>query len=301
MQSLILLVSTVYIAKTSYAQCYFANGTALPNSPDYSAYEPCASGPTTTCCGTNRALPPGAVRDGSAGFTRDECMPNGLCQNRYIDPKNNQTEKISYWADFCTDKNVASKNCLNVCGSRYPFGNVRLTPCNGQADSDKWCCGEKTDCCSTSSVVMLAQVLGGTLSSSTANSATTMISSISTSSTSTPTSSTSRPTGLTKPTTSSSLSNGAISGIVVGVVAGIAVFATTIFFARRARAHKRQSNISGLAEAPGHPPGYQPRGFAVDKDSYSHRAELPHTPSPAELPPATPVELPAGMMSQHRR
>lgn len=66
----------------SSGTCYFANGTALPDTPDYSAYEPCISGATTTCCGTKRTLPPGAIRQ--SGFTRDECLPNGLCQNRYL-------------------------------------------------------------------------------------------------------------------------------------------------------------------------------------------------------------------------
>jgi hypothetical protein len=89
-------LSASFIIRSTYAQaatCYFANGTALPNTPDYASYQPCASGPVTTCCGTNRALPAGAIRN--EGFTSDECLPNGLCQNRYS-TTDDKTEKISY-------------------------------------------------------------------------------------------------------------------------------------------------------------------------------------------------------------
>jgi len=95
MRSFTILFAAIFATRTTHAQsCYFANGTVLPNTPGYNEYEPCTSGPSTICCGTNRALPPGVSRT-PGSFVRDECLPNGLCQNRYLDP-NNGTEKISY-------------------------------------------------------------------------------------------------------------------------------------------------------------------------------------------------------------
>lgn len=58
--------------------CYFANGTALPNRPGYLQYQACNG--SSICCGLNRSNPPNGDR--ADGFTMDECLPNGLCQNR---------------------------------------------------------------------------------------------------------------------------------------------------------------------------------------------------------------------------
>ena len=83
MRSLILSLPAVFLARTALAQtssCYFANGTSLPSLPEYNEYQPCSSGVTTICCGTNRANEAGG--DPGKGFTKDECLPNGLCQNR---------------------------------------------------------------------------------------------------------------------------------------------------------------------------------------------------------------------------
>lgn len=83
MRSLLLLsVTVIFAARTvqSLDTCYFANGTALPDDPNYNEYQPCTSGPTKICCGINRTNPAGG--NGSLGFTVDECLPNGLCQNR---------------------------------------------------------------------------------------------------------------------------------------------------------------------------------------------------------------------------
>lgn len=60
------------------ATCYFANGTALPKTPDYLEYQACPG--SSICCGINRTNPSNG--DPANGFTRDECLPNGLCQNR---------------------------------------------------------------------------------------------------------------------------------------------------------------------------------------------------------------------------
>ncbi|KAF2852485.1 hypothetical protein T440DRAFT_506405 [Plenodomus tracheiphilus IPT5] len=290
-------LAAALLAGTSYAQsatCHFANGTALPDSPVYNEFEPCTAGPTTICCASNRALPPGAVRDGTAGGTRDECKPNGLCQNRYIKPNGNGSETISFWVDFCTDSNVISKDCLSVCRPRSSFGNVQVTPCNGRADSETWCCGGTTACCGTTSVVMIAQVLGGTLSPSVTSSATSAILSTGQASSTPGTSAGPSASHVSlKPSESSGISTGAIAGIAIGVVAGLGLFGVAMFVARRSRRRKKEANASHLAEVHGNTPTYQPRVFAVEKDSYAQRVELPPIASPTELPPARPVELPA--------
>ena len=94
MWPLLLIVPVIFFAQRISAQsgtCYFANGTALPNDPGYNEYQPCTSGPSTICCGINRANPAGG--DSSKGFTVDECLPNGLCQNRIT---TDGVEKTSY-------------------------------------------------------------------------------------------------------------------------------------------------------------------------------------------------------------
>lgn len=62
---------------------------------------------------------------------------------------------------------------------------------------------------------------------------------------------------------------------------------------RKRRRDRKAAHASLFAEVPGHPPQYQMQASAIEKDSYARRAELPPTPSPTELPPAVPTELPA--------
>ena len=76
-------VSTIVAAAALFeisgeATCYFANGTALPKTPGYLEYQACPG--SSICCGINRSNIPNG--DPANGFTRDECLPNGLCQNR---------------------------------------------------------------------------------------------------------------------------------------------------------------------------------------------------------------------------
>jgi hypothetical protein len=58
--------------------CRFKNGTALPSEGFYDWYQPCPG--SSVCCALNRDNAPGG--NVSLGLTRDECLPNGLCQNR---------------------------------------------------------------------------------------------------------------------------------------------------------------------------------------------------------------------------
>ena len=62
------------------SQCLFKNGTTLPTGGVSDWYQPCPG--TAIYCALNRDNPPGG--NGTLGFTQDECLPNGLCQNRAI-------------------------------------------------------------------------------------------------------------------------------------------------------------------------------------------------------------------------
>ncbi|KAH7082486.1 hypothetical protein FB567DRAFT_630835 [Paraphoma chrysanthemicola] len=296
MRSLLLgiLIHTGIIFAQSL--CFFSNGTTLPETPGYNEYIPCASGPTTICCGLNRADPPGGNR--TKGFTKDECLPNGLCRNRWVDNKNIET--VSYWNNFCTEKDVTSSKCLNLCPtSRLDFGHAPLTPCNGRADSERWCCGTSIDCCASNvGVISLAQVLGGALSSSTATSATTTTIPISSTTSSSVGSSsasgsargaeaaaTSNSTMADQGDRNTGLSTGAIAGIAVGVVASVALLGAAVFFVQRAKKYKQKVTAPNLAEAPqSQAPCYEAQGQGViaEKDAYAYRSELPGAP-PAEL------------------
>lgn len=79
-----ILLSSFSVLGLAIAQdgtCYFANGTALPTDPLYNQYSPCKSGgPSTICCGINRENAAGG--NVTEGDTVDECLPNGLSQNR---------------------------------------------------------------------------------------------------------------------------------------------------------------------------------------------------------------------------
>ena len=166
-----------------------------------------------------------------------------------------------------------------------------MTPCDGTANSTRWCCGDNKDCCAGDiGFETLAQIFLGDLSSATtvssvsvavAASSSTAVASLSTSSTSgtstsstsgTSTSSTSTSSTSTSSTSapqteeaSTSLSGGAIAGIVVGAIAGIALIGAAWFLLARRR---RPS------EDPA-PPMYVEAGYQTDaqKTSYAHEAD----------------------------
>ena len=147
-----------------------------------------------------------------------------------------------------------------------------MTPCDGTANSTRWCCGDNKDCCAGDiGFESLAQTFLGDFSSAatTSSSSTTVsassstgVASSSTSSTSgTPTSGTSAPQ---TEETSTSLSGGAIAGIVVGAIAGIALIGAAWFLLARRR--RRSDNPA--------PPMYAENGYPTDaqKTSYAHVA-----------------------------
>ncbi|KAF1846992.1 uncharacterized protein K460DRAFT_413805 [Cucurbitaria berberidis CBS 394.84] len=262
--------------------CYFANGTVLPDEEFYNSYQPCTSGgPPTICCAFDRPNPAGGIRD-----TVDECLPNGLCQNRAGDA-------TTWWANFCTSSGIEFGKCITACRStKDKYGHTQLTPCTGKADSDRWCCGANnpTCCADESRVVRLAQVLGGALSSSMVSSSVVSSASATASSVSgaaPSTTATSVAPGQTEKKTK--LSGGAIAGIVLGAIAGLTILAG-IFVAQRAR-YKNKASTSGTSnhvETPTNPyipqeyVGPGPEGYATQ-----------YAP-PAELPPVSPRELHSG-------
>ena len=174
-----------------------------------------------------------------------------------------------------------------------------MTPCSrDQGDSDRWCCGDSTACCSSNvGVVMLAQVMGGIVSSSVPsgiNSASQTASSALVSSNLNSASETTAsilPTGTEALATASAaheeteegsgLPGGAIAGIVAGIVAGtvagLALLAAAIFFARRASKYKRQATISKYAEPLSAYPSHHPDQGNFSSGSEKYAQQMQHT------------------------
>ena len=151
-----------------------------------------------------------------------------------------------------------------------------MTPCDGTANSTRWCCGDNKDCCAGDiGVETLAQIFLGdladattsTLSTTVSASSLTAVASSSTSSTSGTSTSSTSTSGTSAPQTeetSTSFSGGAIAGIVVGAIAGIALIGAAWFLLARRR--RRSDNPA--------PPMYAENGYPTDaqKTSYAHVA-----------------------------
>lgn len=78
-----LLLLHACAAAQEFGKCRFSNGTLLPNTRQYGQYAPCAEtgSLSAVCCALIRDNEPGGNL--SMGATRDECLPNGICQNRW--------------------------------------------------------------------------------------------------------------------------------------------------------------------------------------------------------------------------
>ncbi|KAF1836905.1 hypothetical protein BDW02DRAFT_203718 [Decorospora gaudefroyi] len=284
MRSLPLTFAIIFFSQRTTAQvahedlpCFLPNGTELPNTSLYNKYQPCSNPDVrTVCCKT---APPNSV----TGPDSHECLPNGVCAHRL---EVDGDEYFNYYASFCIFGDYEEQGCLNVCaGSRDEDLESFMIPCNGRPDSEKWCCGQSTSCCDdpdSPDLVILPQTLGGTISPS---------SSTRSSSRSTRTSAYDYTSTTSASSSSSSddddegLSAGALAGIVVGAVAGVALLAAAIFFALRARKYKKRADASAGAsatndsEVPPPPPGYTeaPTQIHVPQDKYAHQA-------PVEMP-----------------
>jgi hypothetical protein len=165
-----LAVLITCLCSTLSALCYYPDGAYNRFNSDIQR----CPGNTNTCCYTNRRSPPG-----SPDVAADECLPNGICQNRYANlapqehtpasprahasvPKKErhvsqntrrfydrkaQALRVTWFRDLCAVQSW--DGCLDV-GKTAQTGSVRLgsmTPCNGSSDSKTWCCGVTPDCC----------------------------------------------------------------------------------------------------------------------------------------------------------
>ena len=192
---------------------------------------------------------------------------------------------VLQFVDYCTESgqsNSAGKCLSNVCNTGDYELTAPITPCDGTANSSRWCCGHDKDCCNSGAgVVLLEQVLGSV--SSTVVSSSSIASATSTpSQTSAPPSATATNTG---DSGSSDLGGGAIAGIVIGAVAGLALVAAALFFARRASRKKKLQDTMPLVPEVAYTPAMQELGPTV---KYTHVQEMPGPP-PGELQGDVPV------------
>ncbi|KAI9932359.1 hypothetical protein AWENTII_010714 [Aspergillus wentii] len=262
-RSLVISLLCLFLAPlvSAGSVCYSPDGT----SESIDEYQQCnkISGTKSMCCATNRKNKSGG--DSKDGFTADGCLPNGLCENVV---SINNTEVTTYWREQCWSPYWQNGDCLNVC-TRYTNSGitddsrVRITPCDGTANSKKWCCGLDRSCCDTGDAFEIAATFtpGATTSatstatSSTAPSTTTSGSGVITGT------STTEP----QPDSSSGLSTGAKAGLGVGVAVGaITVLAILALFLRRLN---KKSKTPGLLADPEPEPAWQPVKHPHEFDS----------------------------------
>ncbi|KAL6711693.1 hypothetical protein ACN47E_004627 [Coniothyrium glycines] len=185
-----------------------------------------------------------------------------------------------YWREECTVKDWQSGQCLTVCLTNSVDKNVQMTPCDGTANSTMWCCGNTKDCCAAGigMETLAAQFIGivASSSSTTVSLTTTSITSATSASlaTTTMTSATPAPNNVSpEGNEPGSISGGEIAGIVVGVVAGLALLAALIFLLARRRRSASRSKL-GLVEA--YPPVWDSKTYhAYEADSGQPAVEVP--------------------------
>lgn len=103
----------LFFVTLSSATCFLPNGT-LTSSP---GAQPCSFDPShplaSTCCNSGYDNTPGS--DAKLGQPRDECLPNGLCQNRGFStiPGKEAPPWLHYYRVYCTDREW--EGCLRVC------------------------------------------------------------------------------------------------------------------------------------------------------------------------------------------
>jgi hypothetical protein len=252
--SLILLLFALEVAADD---CYWRNGGRQLDLN----YQQCRS--STTCCAV-----------------RDDCLDNGLCRLK--------ANHSFYWRESCTQSDWDAGGCQDICSTNVRLltglhtarglltmqgddskTDVRVTPCDGTANSTTWCCGDTNICCNDpDSRVTVAPVFVG----SAAASSTSLSSSTTSASQSTPqTTSSSSPSAIPSPTfistssntSNNSLSTGAKAGIGVGAALGvIALIAVGWFIGRRTHTRKQVDNP------------YVPETVQVPS-KYEHRAAPP--------------------------
>lgn len=283
MKSLPLIIASfTLLPYTTLAQtCYNPAGIAVTDPQ----VVPCANSPVKSiCCYSNRTLPAGGAHEN--GNTADECLPNGLCQNRYTFQGKSMA---TYWLEYCTDKDIESGDCMDICrSSRGDSGTSMITPCDGTNTSEKWCCGDTTACCANANrdLVSFPKQFVGMINGTIANLTTTG------KSTPTPTPTSSRtPSASTSATStpspsavpaSTGLSTAAKAGIAIGAVAGVLLLVGVAFFTRKALKWKKEAESARVHD--------------MNKPSYAdlYPAKYEHSGyGPQELPSHPPAELAA--------
>lgn len=251
--SLLLHFSTLILGQVfGDAPCYYANGTMMRPSE----VRQCSTGVSTICCTINRPNPPGNETT-EAGWTQDECLPNGLCQNRAM---SHGKRKTAWWVEYCTNPDVTSTDCLDICRStRDGNGGSLITPCGEAGDGSynaldderettRWCCGGSDACCTNNiGVIELPRnFTGRAIASSTSTSTVPPTSTSTTPPTTTRTSSQVSVTSEATPTASNvpyaendGLSSGAKAGIGIGTAVGIIAILLAAFFGHKAYEYRK--------------------------------------------------------------
>jgi hypothetical protein len=139
-----LLVAFLSLLKLSTSTCYLPNGTAH----DDEGTQPCsfdnANPLHTTCCHGKWGNSPGG--DIKFGTTKDECLPNGLCQNRGMSTVVGQEQApwTHFYRVYCTNSDWSG--CLSVCDTGVCSLPISIKYC---IDSRKVKCGR---CCAANTM-----------------------------------------------------------------------------------------------------------------------------------------------------
>lgn len=161
---------------------------------------------------------------------------------------------------------------MDIC----PSGITQVTPCDGTANSEKWCCGGSNGCCTTNKgVVTLKQVFVG-LTSSVVSSTT--VASPTSSKASKPATSTG--VGPSAKPSAHGLPGSVIAGIVIGVIVILAVVLAGFLLSRQRSLGRYLTRTDGslIAEVSGLPPRHELSPSTKGSDMH----ELPGPP-PEEL------------------
>lgn len=113
------LINLTTIITLATSICFLPNGT----SHDDQGTQPCSLDPSSplhnTCCHSKWENAAGG--DLKFGQPKDECLPNGLCQNRGFSTK--EGAEAAPWTHFyrvyCTNKDW--EGCLSVCDTGVSF------------------------------------------------------------------------------------------------------------------------------------------------------------------------------------
>jgi len=115
------VVLSLALVQLAFSAFYLPNGTDV--SPIQQFAERCSFDPSNplynTVCHLKWKNPPG--NDTRYSPTQDECMPNGLCQNRGYSskPGDEHPPWTDYYRVYCADQTW--KGCLDVCSTGVSF------------------------------------------------------------------------------------------------------------------------------------------------------------------------------------